>query len=133
LEAERRGKSQQLTKLSKVKRLSQEQEDQQAELISEIANLDNQLKPFGEHKKQIENQRKYIRKRENELTPRGCVCVVLVWCVCVCVCVCYVSVCPDPDQPDAKYDVIVWQDFVSQYNIHGKKVLQLLSLLQLRR
>jgi hypothetical protein len=126
LTAQRDAKRRQLQKLSgkSKKPLTQQDMDLQGSLAVELENLKKQLIEFKKHKQQIAKQRAYIRKCEENLAPMSagmlCVCVCVSVCVRVCTCV-YVRVEP------GKHDVIVWQDFVSQYNIHGKKVLRCFS------
>jgi hypothetical protein len=74
LTASRDAKRQQLRRLAKKKRngtLTKEQQDLQGALAVELEALKKQLAHFKLHKKQMKNQRAYIRKCEKELEPRG--------------------------------------------------------------
>jgi hypothetical protein len=51
--------------------LTAEQKDLQGALAVEIESLKKQLAHFKTHKRQMKNQRAYIRKCEKELEPRG--------------------------------------------------------------
>jgi hypothetical protein len=51
--------------------LTMQQKDLQGALAVEIQNLKKQLAHFKSHKRQMKNQRAYIRKCEKELEPRG--------------------------------------------------------------
>ena len=107
--------------------------------------LDKKVKQFELHKSQYARQRPFLQKKEEYSAVRVrvclcarvcvymglCVCVSVCLCVCVCLCV-YVCVCVCArvcvfhrdlrSKGDGRYEMIVYEDFVSQFNERGKKV-----------